>query len=249
MIVTTCYPLALLLPFLYLFAIQLVSSHALPANRPSPPRRLPWLSPPPSLPSLSLPKQNAALTITQNIQALVNTLKADPSIEYSGSTMTMCEFAIEFFEHGDTPHDIYCSSNISQFRDTRCIFRYGSYLAVGQPSYFFIQNHFPEWDQWALPVPWEGPSLGPVGPHQPFAWSDVANHMSVERADRLLKAAGHEPGEGFIGQYEMVYLREKTTDGLAWCFENVFGDYPDTSAIHTYLVYVNTGRVEQTISC
>ena len=73
--------------------------------------------------------------------------------------------------------------------------------------------------------------------------------MSLERADQLLKVAGHQPGEGFIGCYDYVTLRKKAPNDLAWCFHNVIGDYPDTSAQHTYLVSVNTGRVEHVLLC
>lgn len=73
--------------------------------------------------------------------------------------------------------------------------------------------------------------------------------MSVERADQLLKADGHEPEEQLVGRYDMVVLRKRTANDLAWCFENVIGDYPDTSAQHTYLVFASTGRVEQTPHC
>ncbi|KAL8923010.1 MAG: hypothetical protein Q9208_004822 [Pyrenodesmia sp. 3 TL-2023] len=240
----TSYPRwALLLHFLCSSANHLPSSHALPANR------LPQS--PPSLPSLSLIQNQNALTITQNIQALVNTLAADPSIEYSKSAMLQCDLAVEFYEHGDEPHDLYHSSNISRFRDIRCIFRYGGVSEDERHSTFSVQNRFPhDWDQWALPLPYI--PTGRIFPGDiflPFAWSEVATHMSVERADQLLKAAGHMPGEGFVGSYDMVVLRKRTANDLAWCFEHVIGDYPDGSAQHHYLVIVGTGRVEQTPLC
>lgn len=74
--------------------------------------------------------------------------------------------------------------------------------------------------------------------------------MSAERADQLLKADGHEPEEqSNIGRYDMVTLRKRTANDLAWCFKNVMGDYPDTSGQHTYLVIVSTGKVEQIGHC
>ncbi|KAL8979770.1 MAG: hypothetical protein Q9205_004979 [Flavoplaca limonia] len=216
----------------------MVSSHALPATPLSGPR----------LPSLSLSNQNA-LTITQNIGALVNTLTADPNMQYMNSQMLSCEIAVEFFEHGDIPHDLEHSSNISDFRDIKCHFRYGGYVEDEKHSQFIVQNKFPQqWDQWALPVPAIITNPRPPGyVNLPFAWSDVETHMSLERADQLLKAAGHQPGEGFIGCYDYVKLRKRATNDLAWCFENVIGDYPDTSAIHTYLVSVSSGVVEQVL--
>ena len=140
----TSYPrLNLLLHFFCLTTIHLVSSHALPATPPSGPR----------LPSLSLSNQNA-ITITQSIRALVNTLTADPNMQYKDSQMFSCELAVEFFEHGDQPHDLEHSSNISDFHDIKCQFRYGGYVEDQKHSHFIVQNKFPQqWDQWALPVP------------------------------------------------------------------------------------------------
>ena len=73
--------------------------------------------------------------------------------------------------------------------------------------------------------------------------------MSAERADQLLKADGHKPEEQLVGRYDMVVLRKRTANDLAWCFVNVIGNYPDGSGWHTYLVSVSTGRVEQTLYC
>lgn len=230
--------LTLLLHFLCTSVIRLVSSHAFPANPQSPP----------SLPSLSLQNQNF-LSITQNIQNLVNILAADESFAYSHSTMLSCELAVEFYEHGEGPHDLYHSSNISHFRDTKCVFRYGGEIIDERFSRFVVQNKFPEWNQWALPAPYIVQKPEHLWDTLPFAWSEVETLMSVERADQLLKADGHEPAEQWIGQYDMVYLTKRTAHDLGWCFVHVIGDYPDTSASHNYLVLVHTGKVEQTIFC
>lgn len=73
--------------------------------------------------------------------------------------------------------------------------------------------------------------------------------MNVEKADQLLKADGHEPREQLVGRYDMVTLRKRTANDLAWCFQNVIGEYPDGSGQHTFLVNVHTGSVEQTVHC
>ncbi|KAL8952675.1 MAG: hypothetical protein Q9222_001412 [Ikaeria aurantiellina] len=226
--------LFLLLHFFCLSAIPLVSSRALPAKSLGGP----------NLPPLSLPNQ----TITQNIQALVDILTTDPNIQYSNSAMVTCELAVEFYEHGDEPHDLYHSSHISDFHDIKCAFRYGGFIEDDKHSFFFVQTKFPDhWDQWSLPAPFriDRPDLMPSS----FTWSEVQTHVSVERADQLLKAAGHQPTKGFIGTYDMVHLEKTAAGDLAWCFNNVIGDYPDTSAQHDYLVHVTTGRVEQTPHC
>ena len=239
----TFYPrLFLLSQFFSLFAIHLVSSRALPAKPYGRPRRIG-----PRPPSNSLSNPNA-LTITQNIQALVDTLTADPSFVYSHSEMVLCQLAVEFYEHGDGPHDLYHSSRISDFHDIKCAFRFGGPIEDETRSFFLVGNKFPDhWDQWSLPVP-----FGPVSPGDlplSFEWSEVQTHLSLERADQLLKAAGHQPAEQWIGQYDMVTLVRSTANDLAWCFANVIGDYPDTSAQHNYIVYVSTGTVEQTPTC
>ncbi|KAL8654194.1 MAG: hypothetical protein Q9226_003528 [Calogaya cf. arnoldii] len=224
---------------LYLSLLQLALSHAHPATPQTP--ALATLSP------ISLPKpvpEPDDITIGQSIQNFIDTLKSDPSLQYSRAELLNCNLAVEFYEHGDESHDLYSSSNVSHFRDIKCLFRYGGFPEDERHSMFVVRNKFPEhWDQWALPV-------GIVAKMQPddipFVWSEV--EMTAERADELLKADGHEPGEGWIGTYDYVVL-QKREEGLAWCFENVIGDYPDTSAQHTYAVFVGTGRVEQVLGC
>ncbi|KAI4273563.1 MAG: hypothetical protein L6R38_006309, partial [Xanthoria sp. 2 TBL-2021] len=223
------YPrIAFLIHLLSLSLIHLASSHAHPANP-----QTPTLA---SLPPLSLPKpvpEPDDITIEQSIQRLIDTLKSDPSLQYSRAELLNCNLAVEFLEHGDESHDLYLSSNVSYFRDIKCLLRYGGFPEDERHSMFIMPNKFPEhWDQWALPVG----IVGTIQPDEiPFAWSEV--EMTVERADELLKADGHEPGEGWIGQYDYVGLM-KVTEGVAWCFQNVFGEYPDGSAVHTYAVFV-----------
>ncbi|KAL8935353.1 MAG: hypothetical protein Q9216_005468, partial [Gyalolechia sp. 2 TL-2023] len=210
--------LALLLYFLGSSAISLVSSHALPANRPpSPPNRPPS---PPNLPPLALPNQNNALTITQNIQALVNFLAADPSIQYSQSQMYKCELVVLAFEHGDEPHDLEHSSDINEFRDIQCVFRFGGFPDDEGHAQFLMQNKlYPDerWDLWALPAWYNAPGHPyPSELWRPFNWTEeFASGVGIERADQLLKAAGHEPGEGYIGQYDMVTLTQPLERELA----------------------------------
>lgn len=179
------YPrITLSIHLLSLSLIHLALSHAHPAN----PQTLTLAS----LPRPSLPKpvpEPDDITIEQSIQRLVDTLKSDPNFQYSGADLINCNLAIEFYEHGETPHDLYHSSNVSHFRDIKCALRYGGLPEDEQHSMFIMQNKFPEhWDQWALPVRIEG-TIPPD--ENPFAWSEVT--MTVERADELLKADGHEP--------------------------------------------------------
>ncbi|KAL8854124.1 MAG: hypothetical protein Q9221_001046 [Calogaya cf. arnoldii] len=229
---------AFLLHILYLSLLHLASSHAHPANPQTPALA--------RLPPLSLPKpvpEPDDITIGQSIQRVIDTLKSDPSMQYRDSSILSCNLAVEFYEHGES-HDLYSSSNVSYFRDIKCLFRYGGVPDDDQHSMFIIANKFPErWDQWALPIG----IIAKMQPYDlPFAWSEVT--MTVERADELLKADGHEPGEGWIGTYDFVNL-QKVEEGVAWCFQNVIGEYPDTSAQHTYLVFVETGKVEQVLGC
>ncbi|KAL8871475.1 MAG: hypothetical protein Q9174_002699 [Haloplaca sp. 1 TL-2023] len=232
------YPRLLVLwQFLSILATQLVSGHALPAN--------PLSGPNP--PTLSLLNHNA-LTLTQNIGNLVTLLAGDPSGLYSRSQLVDCEIAVEFYQHGSEVHDLYVSSNISEFRDINCAFRFGEPKPDGLPSYFLVENKYPDhWDQWSLPLPL--PDTRPDDMPQPFAYSEVQNQLSVERADQLLKAAGHEPGEGYDGAYDWVTLRRTSTNEVTWCFQNVQGHYPDTAGQHDFNVYVSTGRVEQIPHC
>ena len=180
------------------------------------------------------------IPIGQNIQSLMDTLTADPDIRYRKSMVVACYIAVDHGDHDpDEFHDYPLSSNIGDFRDIRCMFRYGGPMADERDSLFQVQNQWPlHWDQWGPP------SNGFYSPFEllPFSWRKAVSYMSAERANRLLKAHGHR------GPYELVSL-EKTTahpDGV-WCFLNV--QIPDGGGHRTYIVDVRTGRVEETRYC
>ena len=196
----------------------MASSHALPA---------------------ALQDQNA-ITIGQNVQNLVDTLTADPDIRYRKSMMVTCYIAVDHGDHDpDHFHEYPLSSNIGDFRDIRCAFRYGGPIANERHSLFFVQNRWPlHWDQWEPP----GENFSYSGEILPFSWRKAVRYMGAERANRLLKADGHR------GPYALVSL-EKTMahpDGV-WCFLNV--QIPDGGGQRTYVVDVRTGRVEETPYC
>ena len=190
---------------------------------------------------VELQNQNA-IPIGQNVQNLVNSLTADSDIRYSKSMMLTCYIAVD---HGDYDpehfHDYPLSSNIGDFRDIRCIFRYGGPLSEEKDSLFQVQNKWPlYWDQW------EPPGHGFPYPYKilPFSWRKAVSYMSAERANRLLKAQGH------LGPYELVSLANTTAHPYGgWCFLNVQIPDPEGGGQRTYIVDVRTGRVEETRYC
>ena len=214
------YPrLALLLQFICL-AIYMASSHALP--------------------TITTEKQNqTAITIEQNIQNLVDILTADTYIEYSKSMMVACYIAVDHGDHDlEHFHEYPLSSNISDFRDIRCVFRYGGPQAYERRSLFQVQNQWPlHWDRW------ETPSGGFYWPLEvlPFSWRKAVSYMSAERADRLLKAYGKH------GPYQLVAIEttKRNPDG-AWRFLNVQISDHDGGGQRTYFVDVRTGRIDET---
>ena len=198
----------------------MVSSHVLPAE---------------------LQSQND-ITIGRNVQNLVDTLTADPDIRYRKSMMVVCYIAVDHGDHDpDHFHEYPLSSNIGDFRDIRCMFRYGGPVADEKHSWFQVQNRWPlHWDQWE-------PPSGSFYYHWlnlSFSWRKAVRYMSAERANRLLKAHGHR------GPYALVSLGKTTAhpDG-AWCFLNVQIPDPDGGGQRTYFVDVRTGRVEETQYC
>lgn len=215
------YPrLALLLQLICFPAIYMAPSHA---------------------PVAELQNQNA-ISIGQNVQNLVDTLSADPDIRYRNSTMAMCIISVDEGDHDpDHFHDYPLSSSIGDFRDIACMFRYGGPIADERRSFFSVRNQWPlYWDQWWPPgdtlyYPWEAP---------PFSWRKAVGYMSAERANRLLKARGHQ------GAYACVSLGKTTAhpDGV-WCFRNVQIPDAEGGGQRHYSVDVRTGRVEETRSC
>lgn len=198
----------------------MASSHALPA---------------------AMQNQNAT-TIGQNVQNLVDTLTADLDIRYRKSTMLVCYIAVDHGDHDPEHfHDYPLSSNIGDFRDIGCVFRFGGPIADERRSFFQVRNRWPlHWDQWGPP------SDGIYYPFKvlPFSWRKAVSHMSAERANRLLKAHGHR------GPYALVSLGKTTAhpDG-AWCFLNVQIPDGEGGGQRTYFVDVRTGRVEETRYC
>ena len=191
----------------------------------------------------SLTLQNhSAITIEQNVQNLVDRLAAVPEIRYNESMMLTCYIAVD---HGDHElehfHEYPLSSNIGDFRDIRCVFRYGGPLEPDEGSMFQVQNEWPlYWDHWEPPNG-DVVSLFPI---QAFSWRKAVGYMSAARADRLLKASGRE------GPYALVSLGKTTAhpDG-AWCFLNAQITDAQGGGQRTFRVDVRTGRVEETPYC
>ena len=212
------YPrLALLLQLICFSAIYMAPSHAF---------------------SVQLRNRNGT-TIEQNVQNLVDTLTANPDIAYGKSMMLGCYTAVDHGDHDPEHfHDYPLSSNISHFRDIRCVFQYGGPIAEEGRSLFLVENQWPlHWDRWRPPTE----DVVYFFEILPFSWRQAVSYMGSERADRLLKADGHR------GPYASVDLVKTMAhpDG-AWCFLKV--QMPDGGQ-RNYHVDVRTGRVEQTLYC
>ena len=191
---------------------------------------------------LAEPQNQDAIPIGQNVQNLVDKLTADPDIRYNKSMMVTCYIAVDHGDHDPEHfHDYPLSDNIGDFRDMRCVFRYGGPMAEERLSLFEVRNRWPlHWDQWLPP----GEAFSYPFPLQSFSWRKAVSYMSAERANRLLKANGHR------GPYACVSLGKTTAhpDG-AWCFLNVQITDAEGGGQRTYFVDVRTGRVEETRYC
>ena len=153
--------------------------------------------------ALHTERQNQdAITIGRNVQNLVDTLTADPHIRYSKSMMLTCYIAVDHGDHDpEYFHEYPLSSNIGNFRDIRCMFRYGGPIPDERESLFQVQNKWPfYWDQWEPP----GHSFYYPFKILPFSCRKAVSYMSAERANRLLKAQGH------LGPYALVSLGNTT---------------------------------------
>ena len=193
--------------------------------------------------ALLVERQNQnAISIGRNVQNLVDALTADPDIRYSKSMMLTCYIAVDHGDHDPEHfHDYPLSSNIGDFRDIRCVFRYGGPLSDERDSLFQVQNKWPlYWDQWERP----GHSFPYPFKILPFSWRKAVSYMSAERANRLLKAQGH------LGSYALVSLGNTTAHPYGgWCFLNVQIPDPEGGGQRTYIVDVRTGQVEETGYC
>lgn len=219
---------ALILLCLFLSSVHQASSHALPAN-------------PPNTPSKPSFQNHNSITIDQNIGTLVRTLAKSPDIRYREASMVAVYLAVEHVEDIEGVEDITFSSNIGDFRDMLCLFRYGGPQPLRpERSLFKVKNRWPvHWEQWAHPEPYHVYSENLA----PFRWQDASRRMSVEWADVLLKSNGHR------GRYGFVFLARTETEELsgplAWCFGAV--ETPEGPRV--FWVEVNTGQVLEVPFC
>ena len=125
------------------------------------------------------------------------------------------------------------SDNIQSFRKIGCVF----HIDVPTPDEteaMTFQNRWPQrWDQWDLNPGWEHDDMN-LNQFGAFNFDQVARRLSVEWADRVLKA------HGYRGRYgEVVLVRFEDRD-LGWCFG--FLELPDGER-GARLVTIATGEV------
>ncbi|KAI4173819.1 MAG: hypothetical protein LQ346_008341 [Caloplaca aetnensis] len=194
--------LALILLFLCLLSIHQASSHTLPAS--------------PQVPAVKpLPQLGDAAAIDRTVGNLIRALAVNPNIRYREAALLGVGFAVDRIEDEHLPDDDRTySSNIGDFRDIICLFRYG-----GPPpqhpddTEFRVKNRFPlHWDQWSPPQ--YSPGISFI---VPFNWDHVTQRMSIGTADALLKASGQR------GRYAGVTLTKLSVAHvpLSWCFHGV----------------------------
>ncbi|KAL8856951.1 MAG: hypothetical protein Q9178_006446 [Gyalolechia marmorata] len=188
---------ALVLLVLGLLSIHQASSHALAAN--------------PQVPAVRfLPQLGDAAAIDRAVGNLLRSLAVNPNILYREAALLGVGFAVDRIDQDLPMADRTLSSNIGDFRDIVCLFRYG-----GPPPQtdFRVKDMFPlHWDQWGPPQYSPGISL-----NTPFNWNHTTQRMSIGMADALLKASGRR------GRYIGVTLRKLNVARvpLSWCFHGV----------------------------
>ncbi|KAL8883845.1 MAG: hypothetical protein Q9215_007978, partial [Flavoplaca cf. flavocitrina] len=107
------------------------SSQALPAN-------------PQVLAIRPLPQLRDAAAIDRTVGNLVRALAIDADIRYREAVMLTAAFAVDRIEDNIPVADRTFSSNISDFRDIVCIFRYGGPLpGILEEAEFSVKNQFP----------------------------------------------------------------------------------------------------------
>ncbi|KAL8934683.1 MAG: hypothetical protein Q9211_005101 [Gyalolechia sp. 1 TL-2023] len=171
---------------------------------------------------------------------MVRTLAEDPRTLYSEAQMIAVFLTVD---HAWNPEQASLSDKFTDFRDIRCVFRYGDNQHVGprwrRLTLFTMKNEWPlHWDQWSDPVPRPAHVDDPV----PFQWEQASGRISAEWADVLLKA------QGYTGRYARVILRRVYLGRkpLGWCFGGV-----ETSGgeLRDVLVEIATGQVYGLLFC
>ncbi|KAL8898561.1 MAG: hypothetical protein Q9207_006637 [Kuettlingeria erythrocarpa] len=170
----------------------------------------------PQVPAVELlPQLRDDAAIDRTVGNLLRALAGNPNIRYREAALLSVSFTVDRVEDTHLPTaDRTLSSNIGDFRDIECLFRYGGLPPQGAGDILFtVKNQFPlHWDQWSPPQYFPGFTI-----ITPFNWDHVTQRMSIGMADALLKASGQR------GRYAGVTLAKPSgfQGPLSWCFHGV----------------------------
>ncbi|KAL8715877.1 MAG: hypothetical protein Q9220_000544 [cf. Caloplaca sp. 1 TL-2023] len=165
------------------------------------------------------------ISLSTNIENLVRTLNLRQERFFNQASLQAVYLAVN---QGQQP-----SGRIAEFRHIYCTFAAGGNIPEGGVSGFAVENQFPlHWDRW------QDPTVNEASPHfEELQWMDIQALMSIERADQLLKAAGH------TGPYYEIVIVQYEHRPLGYCFIMEHAPMPD------WLVAVETGEVFQVPAC
>ncbi|KAL8923592.1 MAG: hypothetical protein Q9208_004539 [Pyrenodesmia sp. 3 TL-2023] len=233
-----CPRFALILFFLCLSSIPQSSSLALRADPPNP---------------ASKPSLEDVFAIDRVVGNLVHAQAYSPDIRYREATMLFVLLAVDNVDNIDGHHTL--SDNIGDFRDIKCLFRYGARRPRRpEESDFSVRNRWPDhWEQWSPPQPDPEPERLLL----PFQWQQASRRMSVARADALLKASGQrsryalpfDPTHRYTTSWVLpplvlaiiriilsIYAFTTTFFILAW--EGVHGRHLENRLYHSYFTHL-----------
>ena len=173
------------------------------------------------------------LTVESVIQTAIDHLHRSPDPAFKDFALIGGELAPQAFGTGP----LRLSANISDFHSISLFI-----LLAGKPDIYILENRYPEhWDQWRFTNPTRGAlilghsSITPSSKEKGISWRLVQEKMPVEKADRLLKAAG------FRGRYLSVELDHLPKAHLRWLFREI----EISGKPHSYVgVDILTGEVK-----
>lgn len=165
-------------------------------------------------------------TVGQVVSQLLRQLASLADIRFRNAQMSAVFLRVS---PGDQP-----SNNIADFRSIGCIFLYGGDAPpAGKSNGFAVVNQWPEqWDEWQNRVV---PRLVPAA-FEEIPWQKTQTLMSVEKADYLLKAAGH------VQRYRGIVMLKLADKPLGYCFSGLDG-------IRNLSVDVRSGRISEVRDC
>ncbi|KAL8801477.1 MAG: hypothetical protein Q9182_004444 [Xanthomendoza sp. 2 TL-2023] len=166
-----------------------------------------------SLPDPRLRAAPAEGPLGRMVDTLLSKIAARPEITYREATLQV--ISLQLIPEDGVPPRTHLSSNIEDFHDILAVFRLGGpHPLTPNPEILAFPNRTPDrWQEWGDAVLEQWYAGSEV--YRSLQWKPIWGRMSLERADRLLKASGYR------GRYRAVTLLHLSARPSGWCFDGL----------------------------